>query len=566
MRMITFAGSFVLLCASASATAPQLELPFPFTVVAVGLDSVTMTPDDAALDALGSRSSVRFRNVALDVSLAVDLDLVRFSVVADGALFAVDGFSNPTPLDEGLTLWSGTVRGDDASTAFFAFSRHGSRGVVRTAGRAVDLVAGPKVGGDWSEIVSRFVRVDPNALARIPAEFCAADRIQAMTTPGVAGPAPAPRVASSGGTIEAQAGFTPIYDLRLALETDYQFYQLFNDLDVARTYAMTLFGAVSDRFREQVGVIFSMPYLGLYTSNNDPWQSQDLGGDCIGALFEFQGQWSFGGGPVAADLYHLLSGANLGCGVAWLDVLCNVEYGFSLSGNLGGDAQFPIAQGNSGNWDFVVMAHELGHNFGSPHTHDYCPTPIDQCAPSGYFGSCQSTQACTGSGTLMSYCHLCSGGLNNMTTYFHPTVVGVMRNRVVNSCLGLFTGLGANHDVGFALTGSNGDPELAVEYDAGSNVLSFAVDQGPSAQGGLLIISANQLLAPFLGGTLVPDPSILVAVATNGGGQVSVGAPLPPALHLPRGGYFYTQSWFDDPTGPNGFAATNGVEFELIIP
>jgi hypothetical protein len=105
--------------------------------------------------------------------------------------------------------------------------------------------------------------------------------------------------------------------------------------------------------------------------------------------------------------------------------LCDQIYGFGVSGNVDGQVAFPVAQGPL-NWDFMVFAHEVGHNFGAPHTHDYCP-PLDECAPPGYFGSCQTQEDCITDGTVMSYCHLCPGGLSNITTYFHPQNVADMR-------------------------------------------------------------------------------------------------------------------------------------------
>jgi hypothetical protein len=87
----------------------------------------------------------------------------------------------------------------------------------------------------------------------------------------------------------------------------------------------------------------------------------------------------------------------------------------------------------------MVIAHELGHNFGTPHSHDFCP-PLDECAPSGWFGQCQTQQTCTSQGSIMSYCHLCNGGTANVTTYFHPTTVQVMRDRAL-ACLPDFTGI-----------------------------------------------------------------------------------------------------------------------------
>jgi len=133
--------------------------------------------------------------------------------------------------------------------------------------------------------------------------------------------------------------------------------------------------------------------------------------------------------PGGAVLGHFISGAGLGGGIAYLGALCDTSqsFSFAVSGNLGGNTPFPITVGPL-NWDFMVVAHETGHNFDSPHTHDL---GIDNCAG----GSCITN------GTIMSYCHQCPGGLSNITTFFNvPVVVPLMTSHASN-CLPFFSAL-----------------------------------------------------------------------------------------------------------------------------
>ncbi len=145
---------------------------------------------------------------------------------------------------------------------------------------------------------------------------------------------------------------------------------------------------------------------------------------------------------------HFLSGKSVNAGVAWLGVLCNGSFNTSHNGgcpgigpdfsNYGGgygftggiDANFNID--NPGIvWDIEAVAHEIGHNFNSPHTHCYGglegnASPVDQC----YSGQCGGSgcscgtpslpcgQTGAGCGTIMSYCHLLSGGLSNLSLTF----------------------------------------------------------------------------------------------------------------------------------------------------
>lgn len=118
-------------------------------------------------------------------------------------------------------------------------------------------------------------------------------------------------------------------------------------------------------------------------------------------------------------LAHFISTRNLGGGVAWVDVLCSeyftfgnpVQYAgpYAVSANFGTSVNsFPTYS-----QDVLIFAHEMGHNFGSPHTQS-CSwngnnTAIDGCYPTE--GSCpRPTPNCPpGGGTIMSYCHILSG-------------------------------------------------------------------------------------------------------------------------------------------------------------
>jgi hypothetical protein len=78
---------------------------------------------------------------------------------------------------------------------------------------------------------------------------------------------------------------------------------------------------------------------------------------------------------IPRTLAHLLSGKNLGGGRAFLSALCNPQIDTGVTANMGDLLQWDGNQNNNPArvvWDVVAFAHELGHNFGSSHTHEYC--------------------------------------------------------------------------------------------------------------------------------------------------------------------------------------------------
>ena len=97
-------------------------------------------------------------------------------------------------------------------------------------------------------------------------------------------------------------------------------------------------------------------------------------------------------------------------------------------------------------WDVNVFSHEMGHNFGSRHTHNCIwngnSTQIDDCGNvhgSGTPGSCYDSQnpiIPSGGGTIMSYCHNDNVGIN-FSLGFGQQPGDVIRNNYNNASCNL---------------------------------------------------------------------------------------------------------------------------------
>lgn len=187
-------------------------------------------------------------------------------------------------------------------------------------------------------------------------------------------------------------------------------------------YVTGLFNQVAALYaNENVGIAISQIYV--WTSS-DPYASYGSTSSVLNAFRATRGT------DFTGNLAHFLSTRNLGGGIAYLDVICFKNYAHGVSAINTSYQNVPTYS-----WSVEVVTHELGHNLGAWHTHS-CNWPggaLDNCyTPEG---NCSPGPAPVNGGTIMSYCHLTSYGIN-FNNGFGPVPGSRIRTQVQNaSCL-----------------------------------------------------------------------------------------------------------------------------------
>ena len=250
-----------------------------------------------------------------------------------------------------------------------------------------------------------------------------------------------------------------LWGATIAFEIDHQFFsQTFSEsAEAVDAYLAELVSYMNVTYEEEINTRLLIGDVILYTSSNNPYSSSDPGS----RLSEMMNYW-----PQNYDSVERALAASLMLGMsgmAYVNVLCNDSQGYSSSGVTG------VASADAAhlNQDTLMVAHELGHNFGSDHTHCYGniggnENPVDACR-SGESGSpfggntCFSgTQSLPGvnsltggtpgaqNGTIMSYCHLLEGNIHNTKrTFGANTNFGIEPQRVSNRMASLTDAVGA---------------------------------------------------------------------------------------------------------------------------
>jgi cysteine-rich repeat protein len=368
--------------------------------------------DGHALGALRAQANAMVEQLPLGVDRLADVVLKRFDPFVNTRAEVVgdDGQARRLPLPD-QTYFSGTVRGEPDSRVYLVAAPGRVEGFVVSGGETYGF--GPDGNGGHRSYALR----DADAKAfPPPGDFCANDLNRGQVD-----------VVAAHKEALAAAGFGPapivpvgalLLQADVAIETDTELRMKFsNDDGQTLSYLATLLAAVNTIYERDLSVRLDFSYIRLW-SGTDPWTKTST----IEQLNEVRDYWidpSNNMNSIAGsrDLVHFVSGKAVQGGVAYIDTLCDQSYGFGVSQVFG---SFDLADPND-IWDVEVLAHELGHNFGSPHTHCYSP-PIDRCYGSDNGPSCYSGPDIPSRGTIMSYCHLHSGGLSNIDLVFGSVV------------------------------------------------------------------------------------------------------------------------------------------------
>lgn len=335
----------------------------------------------------------------------MEVELVRVNLFSSGFSVYESSASGPAELEGGLH-YRGVLKGEEGSIASLSVFENELMGLVSSPSRG-NLVLGKLDGAEWN---GEHVMYNDDELAHLQGVYCdTEDTGRSYTADELTAP------------VEMRG---PGDCVRVYFEVDYDIYQDKGGTTGAVNYVSAIFNEVATLYaNENINVSISEIFVWDQPSPYTGTSSSKM-------LSQFQSVRNSFNGDLAQLLSYKASG-----GIAVVSGFCRSNPALRMSFSSIGSS---FRQVPDYSFTVMVVAHELGHLMGSQHTHacvwNNNNTAIDGCA--GFTeGGCPNPGVPSNGGTIMSYCHLTSSGIN-FSLGFGNQPGNVIRNGVANaSCL-----------------------------------------------------------------------------------------------------------------------------------
>lgn len=342
-----------------------------------------------------------------------------------------------------IVTYYGKIDGQPNSMVFLSYTSSGLIGTIRDEfGTDMNLSMDPKEKSNDIQSVKHYVTLnDKSIFKELGAQICGSIENQ-INIP----------VKDNKDNNEIQANRMLVANM--ALEASTEFIELFNnDTTKAKNYMISIISFASRIYEDELNIMLQVGNMYYYDIDNldkDPYvkfyvpyaqnstNPTDLG-DYLNYMPTAWGIRSSVNRTIAV-LFHDVKRQKPGSiilGIAMsgqpkIGNFCDKSRGYCVIG-MTGTVKFPTLSFTT---DVQVAAHEIGHTFGSPHTHS-CAWPsidggpiIDSCVTAkdspGDAQCLKNTDQRPLLGTIMSYCHFGLG----ITYTFGPRVISILRTGI----------------------------------------------------------------------------------------------------------------------------------------
>ncbi len=393
-------------------------------------ESVLHRPNPAAVKRFLRQPPESF-TLPVEVSSGrVELELVRVDITtADFKVVTSDSNGQAVPYERGVH-YRGKIKGDPDSHAAVSVFRDEVMGSYFSPAEGT-VVIGRLLGENPRGV---HIVYNAKAIERHQDWTCATrdksddgaafDLREGARNPGLdlfdAPAAPA-------GALDKTLDKALVKCVKVYVETAYDLYQNKGSASAVTSYVTGFFNQSAVLYANE-SIPISLSQVFVWTSN-DPYSDTGSSSTMLSGFQSYRN--SFNG-----DVGHLVALHGGGGIAAGFSAFCNanIDNRQCFSGINSSYSNVPTYS-----WTVQVFTHEMGHLFGSRHTHacvwngnntaiDGCYTPEGTCARPGLP---------SGGGTIMSYCHLSGNPGINFNNGFGPQPGSTIRSRFnAASCLG----------------------------------------------------------------------------------------------------------------------------------